>query len=100
MPKQKPIQHNELITVDTPLTYTMRQAAEILHTSPKGIYELIKAGNLKILRPRGSILIYRKLRGLELVNVINLTKKCVYNQQNVLKNFLFLKKFCFFLQQI
>lgn len=60
MPKQKPIQHNELITVNTPLTYTVRQAAEILHTSPKGIYELIKAGKLKILRPRGSILIYRK----------------------------------------
>ena len=30
-------------------------------------------------------------------NVINLIKNCVYNQQNILKNFLFLKKFCFFL---
>ena len=32
-----------------------------------------------------------------LINVINLIKNCVYNQQNILKNFLFLKKFCFFL---
>ncbi len=30
-------------------------------------------------------------------NVINLIKNCVYNQQNILKNSVFLKKFCFFL---
>ncbi len=31
------------------------------------------------------------------LNVINLIKNCVYNQQNILKNSVFLKKFCFFL---
>ena len=32
-----------------------------------------------------------------MTNVINLIKNCVYNQQNILKNSVFLKKFCFFL---
>lgn len=35
--------------------------------------------------------------GEKIANVINLIKNCVYNQQNILKNSLFLKKFCFFL---
>ena len=35
--------------------------------------------------------------GVVLLNVINLIKNCVYNQQNILKNSVFLKKFCFFL---
>ena len=35
--------------------------------------------------------------GVKAANVINLIKNCVYNQQNILKSSLFLKKFCFFL---
>ena len=37
------------------------------------------------------------MSGERIINVINLIKNCVYNQQNILKNSVFLKKFCFFL---
>lgn len=50
----------EIIVADIPLTYTIKQAAEMLHTSTDGIYTLIRAGKLKVLRPRGTMLIYRK----------------------------------------
>ncbi len=55
MPKQ-----NEEILSAVPLTYTVKQAAEILHTNESGIRALIKSGQLRVLRPRGTTLIYSK----------------------------------------
>lgn len=60
MRKQKPKPDGEMIVVDTPLTYTVKQAAEILHTNESGIRALINSGKLRALRPRGTTLIYRK----------------------------------------
>ena len=50
----------EIIVADIPLTYTIKQAAEMLHTNTNGIYALAKAGKIKVLKPRGTTLIYRQ----------------------------------------
>lgn len=52
--------NGEIIVADIPLTYTIKQAAEMLHTNTNGIYALVKAGKLRVLKPRGSTLIYRE----------------------------------------
>lgn len=50
----------ELNLQDVYLTYTVKQAAEVLHTNISGVYQLIKAKHIRILKPRGTILIYRQ----------------------------------------
>ena len=62
-------------------------------------WELCKLGSNKNLphKGAGSAVFEASMRWALEHNVINLIKNCVYNQQNILKNFLFLKKFCFFL---
>ena len=52
--------NQELNLQEVYLTYTVKQAAELLHTSIGGVYELIKAGHIRVLKPRGTTLIYRK----------------------------------------
>lgn len=49
----------EITVVDKPITYTIKQAAEMLHTSTDGIYTLVKAGKIRVLKPRGTTLIFR-----------------------------------------
>jgi len=50
----------ELNLQEVYLTYTVKQAAELLHTNIGGIYQLIKAGHIRVLKPRGTTLIYRQ----------------------------------------
>lgn len=50
----------EFQVIEQPLTYTVRQAAELLHTNVSGINRLINSGYIRALEPRGTRLIYRK----------------------------------------